>query len=381
MTTRRQVLTHALVAIASTPSLAGAVVKSITTKLDETWLDKTHGATLPKGARLRIVAKSGSAPAAKSDYVWHSAPDGGACFGTPDGGWVYVSNSEMFNDAGGCGAIRFNKKAEVVDAYSILRNTSRNCAGGASLWNTWLSCEETPTGQVYECDPMGKKPARLLSALGRFNHEAVAMDPKTGQMYLTEDQPDGCLYRFTPAKIGDLTKGKLEVGILRGDSPVLTWQAIVDPQARTVATRHQVKEAARFRGGEGIVYHSGSVFFTTKFDNRVWSLALADYKLNVVYDASKFLNPVLTGVDNIEVSQNGELIVAEDGGNMQIAALTPTGTALPLITLHNQDMSEITGPAFSPDGSKLYFSSQRGITGLSEDGITYELSLPWRAQL
>ncbi|BCD95858.1 alkaline phosphatase PhoX [Marinagarivorans cellulosilyticus] len=382
MTTRRKVLSHAMVAMATAPSLSRATTtKPAVPNLDDTWLDEAHQATLPKGTTLRIVAKSSQQPAAKSNYLWHGAPDGGACFSTPDGGWIYVSNSEMPNNTGGCGAIRFNQKADIVDAYSILQNTTRNCAGGVSLWNTWLSCEETDTGLVYECDPLGQKPARALPALGSFNHEAAAMDPTTGHVFLTEDKPDGCLYRFTPKKPGDLSQGTLEVGVIKNKALTLTWQAIPDPSAKKLPVRYQIKQAARFRGGEGIVYHNGSVFFTTKIDNRVWSLALDNYSLGVVYDASHFLSPVLTGVDNIEVSQNGQLLVAEDGGNMQIAALTPNGGAVPLITLHNQKASEITGPAFSPDGSKLYFSSQRGFNGKSENGITYELSLPWNAQV
>jgi secreted PhoX family phosphatase len=61
---------------------------------------------------------------------------------------------------------------------------------------------------------------------------------------------------------------------------------------------------------------------------------------------------------------------------MQIIVLGKDYSPIPLITLHGQDLSEITGPAFSPDGSRLYFSSQRGIEGKSESGITYELLLP-----
>ncbi|NIQ12839.1 MAG: DUF839 domain-containing protein, partial [Candidatus Dadabacteria bacterium] len=68
-----------------------------------------------------------------------------------------------------------------------------------------------PYGQVWECDPYGKKPAILLESLGRFMHEAVAVDPVNQQIYLTEDVKDGCLYRFTPDHYPDLTSGKLEV--------------------------------------------------------------------------------------------------------------------------------------------------------------------------
>lgn len=379
MVDRRRFLQHAIFALASgatarANSAAEMATSAITTK---TQFDVQHKATIPTGARLRIVARSGQQAVSTSDYRWHSAPDGGACFACEDGGWIYVSNSEKSNRRGGVGALRFDAQAKVVDSYSILAGTSRNCAGGRSLWNTWLSCEENgEAGQVYECDPFGKKPARVLPALGSFNHEAVAMDPVSGMAYLTEDTKDGCLYRFVPVKFGDLTKGVLQVAVLKGRT--LAWLPVPDPSAKQDPLREQVPHAARFQGGEGIVHGKGFIYFTTKHDDRVWSLELETQTLAIEYDASQHLNPVLTGVDNIEISPNGELLVAEDGGDMQIVAINKTGDALPLLGLHEQNDSEITGPAFSPDGSKLYFSSQRGFSGNSEDGITYELSLPWK---
>ena len=71
-----------------------------------------------------------------------------------------------------------------------------------------------------------------------------------------------------------------------------------------------------------------------------------------------------------------ELLVAEDNGDMQIVIVAP-GAIRPLLQIVGQDRSEITGPAFSPDGSRLYFSSQRGASGKSEDGVTYEITGPF----
>ena len=85
---------------------------------------------------------------------------------------------------------------------------------------------------------------------------------------------------------------------------------------------------------------------------------------------------MLSGVDNLEVSPDGALIVAEDGGDMQLVALGDNYEPMPLVTVLGQPSSELTGPAFSPDGSRLYFSSQRGSAGNSAEGITYELFFP-----
>ena len=96
--------------------------------------------------------------------------------------------------------------------------------------------------------------------------------------------------------------------------------------------------------------------------------------LEIVYDAADYITPILTGVDNVTVSQAGDIYVAEDGGDLQVVVLGSQGGVYPIVQLEGHDKSEITGVAFSPDGKRLYFSSQRGVTGLSENGVTYEIS-------
>lgn len=105
---------------------------------------------------------------------------------------------------------------------------------------------------------------------------------------------------------------------------------------------------------------------------------MAAQRLSVLYDAVAIGDDApLTGVDNLVVSRSGDIFVAEDGGNLEIVIITPDGVVAPVMRLMGHDASEITGPAFSPDGRRLYFSSQRGTDGR---GVTFEVSGPFRVQ-
>ena len=343
-----------------------------------------NGLRLPEGFTGRVVARSRQRVAG-TGYDWHDYPDGGATFPTADGGWIYASNSEV-DEHGGVGCLRFAPDGNIADAYRVLGNTSRNCAGGPTPWGTWLSCEEHARGMVWECDPTGSRPAVARPALGVFTHEAAAVDPIGKRVYLTEDRDDGGFYRFTPEAYPDLRTGLLEIALIeevpavtRGGASPVTWRVVPDPTYRGAEpTRRQVGARTSFDGGEGSWFDDGVVYFTTKGDSRVWAYDTAASAIELLYDDDLTGRAVLRGVDNVYVSpRSGEVFVAEDGGDLDIVLITPDRTFTRFLKLVGpmHEGSEITGPALDPAGERLYFSSQRSF----ERGVTYEVRGPFRS--
>lgn len=373
-------------------SAAGTQTKSNIPNVGPLGAPDANGVRLPEGFRSRILARS-LEPVADTGYSWHGAPDGAATFPQDDGGWIYTVNSEIPNGAGGVSAIRFDSDANIVDAYRILEGTNFNCAGGPTPWGTWLSCEEDFAGHgaVFECDPTGASSAIRRPAMGLFTHEAVAVDPVNRRLYQTEDQPDGGFYRFTPDRYPDLAAGALEIArvqdidaVLAGGTSGVDWLTVPDPQATDVLTKDQLDDSTGFLGGEGIWYRDGLVYFSTKFDNRIYAYNADDQTICVLYHAERD-GGVLTGVDNVTIADpGGEVLVAEDGGDMQIVALVPganecdLGSVVPLLQVVGFDDSEITGPVFDPSGTRLYFSAQRSPgQDFFGSGVTFEVTGPF----
>lgn len=331
-----------------------------------------NGIMLPAGFTSIEIARADQA-VGRSGYLWPRFPDGGATFATKNG-WIYVSNSEVPNPGeGGVAALRFDKQGEVLDAYPILTGTQTNCAGGPTPWGTWLSGEEHPAGQIWECDPTGKKEAAPLPALGVFRHEAAAADPRREHVYLTEDDPVGRFYRFTPTRYPKLDTGTLEVAVV--DEARVRWLEVPDPTGGAGRTSAQVPESTAFNGGEGIWYEAGIVYFTTKGDVKVWAYDVRRQTLAAIHDPAVLPRSPLSAVDNIVLTPAGDVLVAEDQVTEQeLVLITPQGAVVPLLRMTGHDGSELAGPAFSPNGRFLYVSSQRGGGGA---GITYAITGPF----
>lgn len=392
----------------------------------------SHQLYAPAGFDVRVVMRFGVNPLTldATGTLGHQNPDGGAVFTTEDGGWIYASNSEI-NPNGSVSALRFSSSGTLVDYYRICTGTRQNCAGGSTPWHTWITCEEVSGGFAFECDPTGIALPRRLDALGARNgREAVAIDPIYHVCYQTLDSSSGKFVRFVsdPSDLEITSEGvtrmRMEVGVSQrlnipayGELPGFS-NAVVPNNATGSAQLRQARpiewvedsgtNGTNFNGGEGIWYYEipeslrtipsagtvptrGVIFFASKGDNRIWAIDIENSLLELIYDTHNnqaFPNLRNAGatasnfsqVDNIVVGPNGDVLVAEDGTAMRLAIMFNGQPAKLLMQITRGD-SEIAGPAFTPDGSRLYFSSQRGpggTAGATLSGVIYEMTIPPR---
>jgi len=323
---------------------------------------------------------------------------------------------------GGTTTFVFNPESrEIEKQFLSLGGTLLNCAGGLTPWGSWLSCEETTRragsdrlvdhGYIFEV-PADAESGLVnpipLKAMGRFEHEAAAVDPRTGIVYLTEDQRDSLFYRFIPEKPGDLAAGgrlqalavkerksldttnhdEQTVGL--GQTLEIYWVDLEDPESPddSLRARGRAEGAAVFVRGEGLWYGNDSAYFTTTEGGgqqigQIWRYQPSPQEGMTGEAATPgrltlFVEPndasLMDMCDNLTVAPWGDLIVCEDGNLTDyIRGVTPKGE---LYTLARNDAShsEFAGACFTPDGQTL-------LVNMQTDQLTVAIWGPWAEQV
>ncbi|MEU8520472.1 alkaline phosphatase PhoX [Streptomyces sp. NPDC048577] len=398
---------------------------------------------LPRGFRYTVLSRQGD-PLRSGEGLVPSNPDGMGAFTGRRGRVHLVRNHEnrvtgaigvpvvqglTYDPAakGGCTALALDARNDVLGERVALAGTAVNCAGGPTPWDTWLTCEETEDragtngytkdhGYVFEVD--GADPHRTgavpLTAMGRFQHEAVAVDPRSGIVYETEDafdRPFGLFYRFLPERplggTGSLRAGGALEAMRVPGAPDLSliqetgasfggveWVPVPDPLATRTPIRLQdfgprgITHAQKL---EGCYWGGRAVYFVSSFARaadgsagthfgQVWKYEPHRRRLTLVVVFGPGTDIRLPGEspDNICLAPHGGLMVCEDGGGAQyVYGLTRHGEVYAMArgaqntgTPEDPEWGEFAGVTFAPDGRTMYVNCYR-------PGTTFAVTGPW----
>ena len=302
------------------------------------------------------------------------------------------------------------KSKKTLKQFLSLSGTLVNCSGGPTPWNSWISCEETVKikgpglnkNHGYNFEVPATSNIKLhkavpIKAMGRFKHEAIAVDPKNNFIYQTEDRKRGLFYRFIPNKMGDLLKGgKLQALSLKdfrgtdcsnwnqtifkiGQKRIVKWVDLenIDSLKDDLRVRGNSKGCASFARGEGLWYADDYVYFTATKGGKDKKGQIWRYKhigkRGVQGELELFFEnngeDFLAMPDNITMSPWGDIIVSEDhlGHHDRLVGIKPDGTFYHLAK-NILNKSEFAGATFSPDGKVLFVNIYKPTMTIAIEG-------------
>jgi len=359
----------------------------------------------------------------------HEISRDGKALAVKGGGKPFDSNAQ-----GGCTTLKFDtNKGKWLESFVSMSGTSRNCAGGVTPWGTWLTAEETVLGidsvdrynedekrdfkqdhgWVFDVDPAGVKDPVPLKAMGRFVHEAIAIDRETGIVYQTEDRGTAGFYRFKPKEQNNLAAGgELQIAEVIGQDDLrgnvksmatfdVKWHTIPDPELANTPGLSKPDELGVFKQGkkqggttfarlEGCWAGNGLIYFDATSGGaakagQIWQYDPKKEKLTMLFESPG--KETLNMPDNLCVNPHGGLTLCEDGDYgdnefpQRIHLLSQDGQLNPLV-LNDVQLKgtklffgdyrgkEWAGATFSPDGQWLFANIQT-------PGITFAITGPW----
>lgn len=369
---------------------------------------------LPQGFQYQAFSHTGDPMT--DGFPVPAKHDGMAAFKGPNNTTILIRNHELSPDQtpsvlgdnpydpqckGGTTTLVLNSQRQLIQHYGSLTGTYRNCAGGATPWGSWISCEEntsTPEtnpavskrhGYNFEIPSSATSPVtpEPLVAMGRFNHEAVAVDPDSHIIYQTEDREDGLFYRFIPHRPGTLNAGGvLEALKIKGHPQINTKQGIPigkplpvewvrienpDPKTDTVRAEGYTKGAAQFSRGEGICLDNREVLFCCTSGGaaklgQIWRY-IPGQNTSKAGTLTLFVEPNDSGIldypDNLTMAPFGDLFLCEDGQGEQFIRGINSQGQLYRFARNALNNSELAGACFSLNPLTLFVNIQTpGIT-------------------